>query len=109
MPGVGAFPVKPTVDGEPNGIEAIGELIRGVAEHFGNALEPRERLRQIVWTSSERSRKWPGGGLILVPTLDAASASRQKATREPCPLTVRSPRGSNSYGRGVEDLRLDPD
>lgn len=67
MPGVGAFPVKPTVDGEPNGIEAIGELIRGVAEHFGNALEPRERLRQIVWTSSERNREWPGGGLILVP------------------------------------------
>lgn len=67
MPGVGAFPVKPTVDGEPNGIEAIGELVRGVAEHFGDSLEPRERLRQIVWASSEPNREWLGGRLILVP------------------------------------------
>jgi len=70
IPGVGAFPVKPTADGQPTGIEAIGKLLRGVAEHFGDSLEPRQRLRKLVWTASELNRKLPGRGLTLVPAAE---------------------------------------
>lgn len=67
MPGVGAFPVKPTVDGQPNGIESIGELLEQVVQHFGESLAPRERLRNAAWVACGSRFDLPGEGLILVP------------------------------------------
>jgi hypothetical protein len=70
MPAIGAFPVKPTVDGQPSGIEAIGRLIKSVLQYFGESFTSRERLRHAAWMESGRGGDLPGGGVVLVPDVD---------------------------------------
>lgn len=104
MPGVGAFPVKPAVDGQPNGIEAIGKLLKSVAQHFGESIKPRERMRHASWAASEWSGDLPGVGLILVPDVDCyVHLSSEGSERR---LALRLSGSTGEIMRAVEAWRI---
>lgn len=49
LPGLGAFPVRPTTHGGASGIEKIGELFKQVVKHLSRLGSARERVSHAVW------------------------------------------------------------
>ncbi len=57
IPGLGAFPVRPSVDGDALGIQNISKFIDKVLEHLSNRTTARERLsyhQKIAYESRDR-------------------------------------------------------
>lgn len=65
LPGLGAFPVRPTNDGFSTGIEQVGKLLRKVVSHLTDCGSSREQVMATVrnmYTSASSSRsKAPNG------------------------------------------------
>jgi predicted component of viral defense system (DUF524 family) len=56
IPGLGAFPVRPSIDGEALGIQNVSKFIDKVLEHLSNRTTARERLsyhQKIAYESRE--------------------------------------------------------
>ena len=53
LPGLGAFPIRPGVNGEPEGIERIADFLQAVRDHVGNRASQRERVSYFQWHTHE--------------------------------------------------------
>ena len=53
LPGLGAFPIRPGVNGEAEGIERIAEFLQAVRDHVGNRASQRERVSYFQWHTHE--------------------------------------------------------
>ena len=57
LPGLGAFPIRPGVNGEPEGIERIADFLQAVRDHVGNRASQRERVSYFQWHTHEHLKE----------------------------------------------------
>ncbi len=105
IPGLGAFPVSPSENG--SGIEAVGNFIREVAEHFSNRASQREQLTYHQY-AIHKEAKAPKVHEIM-PEYLAATRVRPQPPTESAVLVGFCNRDQKAWveEKGLYNIRLD--
>lgn len=80
LPGLGAFAVRPDVDGRAQGLEAVSLFLDQVIEHLANRTTARERVTYHVAESYDKlvvDAKPTETGDVVLPEIDAYSKTHR--------------------------------